>query len=143
MNVIVRKAEIRDVPDLIKLNDVFNGAGSSVETMNESLDNNQNELVYVSVIDDLVVGFICGIYWKSICYADGFQGIITELYVDEQYRRKGIATQLIKALENGFYNLNVIEITLATPLDNVAGRKFYERNGYKDRKEMVYDKMFE
>ena len=139
MDVIIRKAESRDIPDLIALNDEFNGVGSTIMSMEEALKAD-NEIVIVAVVAGKVVGFICGLYWRSICYADGFQGIITELFVNENYRRNGIAAKIIAGLEDEFVCLNVREITLATPLDNYVGRKFYESCGYNDREEMVYDK---
>ncbi len=140
MDVTIRKAETRDIPGLIILNDEFNGCGATFDSMKASFESN-NEIVYVAAVNGTVVGFICGLFWQSICYAEGFQGIITELFVNEDYRRNSIATKLIQALELEFVNHNVQEITLATPVTNSVGRCFYESCGYSDRKEMVYDKI--
>lgn len=141
MDVVVRKAKIFDIPDLILLNDALNGYGATYDSMKESLINSKNEIVFSAIVNYRVVGFICGIFWQSICYSDGFQGIIMELFVDENYRRKGIAKQLIQALEFEFINLGVREITLVTPITNIAGRGFYESCGYNDEKEMKYGKI--
>ena len=141
MDVIIRKAEIRDIPDLIKLNDEFNGPGATLDWMKDSLMNSKNEVVFIAAVNDIVVGFICGIFWQSICYTGGFQGIIMELFVHEKYRRIGFATKLVKALEIEFVNLNVSEITLVTPITNTVGRYFYESCGYSDEKEMKYRKL--
>lgn len=140
MDVIIRRSEIRDISDLIKLNDEFNGHGATFDSMKESLEKSKNEVVYIAAVNDTVIGFICGIFWQSICYSEGLQGIITELFVSEQNRRNGIATKLIQALELEFVHLDVREITLVTPITNTVGRKFYESCGYSDEKEMKYQK---
>ncbi|MCL1858993.1 MAG: GNAT family N-acetyltransferase [Oscillospiraceae bacterium] len=141
MEMIIRKADICDIPDLIKLNDEFNGPGVTLDWMKDSLMNSKNEVVFIAAVNDMVVGFICGIFWQSICYAEGFQGIIMELFVNEKYRRKGLATKLVQALEKEFVNLNVSEVTLVTPITNTIGRYFYENCGYSDEKEMKYRKL--
>ena len=140
MNSIIRKAEICDIPDLIKLNDEFNGAGATFDSMKDSLLNSKNEVVFVAIVDDVVVGFICGIFWQSICYSEGLQGIIMELFVAESHRKMGLATKLVQSLECEFMRLDIREITLVTPLTNIAGRKFYESQGYIDENEMKYGK---
>ena len=140
MDIIVRKAEIRDIPDLILLNDELNGQGTTFDSMKDSLMNSKNEIVFIAATNDKVIGFICGIFWQSICYSGGFQGIIMELLVSEKYRRKGIATKLIKEIEHEFIRINVCEITLVTPITNTVGRKFYESQGYNDEREMKYRK---
>ena len=143
MEIIVRKPEICDISDMIKLNDEFNGVGCTVESMKGSLVNSKNEIVYVAVVDEKVVGFICGLYWQSICYADGFQGIVTELIVSEKYRRNGIATKLIQALELEFIHIDVREIVIETPVTNIAGKSFYENCGYIGKTAMKYEKSFD
>ena len=140
MDVIIKKAEICNIPDMIKLNNELNGHGATFESMEDSLMNSKNEIVFVAAVNNRVVGFICGIFWQSICYAGGFQGMIMELFVDEKYRRNGIAAKLIQALEYEFIRCNVCEITLVTPINNTIGKKFYESQSYNDEKEMKYKK---
>lgn len=140
MNVVVRKSEIRDIPDMIKLNDEFNGVGCTVESMKDSLTNSKNEIVYIAAVNDIVVGFICGLFWQSICYSDGFQGIVAEVIINEKYQRNGIAIKLIQTLRLEFIRIDTREIVIETPVTNTAGKGFYESCGYHGKTVMKYEK---
>ena len=66
MDIIIKEAQIHDIPALFKLNNELNGVGlSTVESMKESLENNKNEIIFVAVCDNEVVGFICGQLYSS------------------------------------------------------------------------------
>lgn len=140
MDVVIRKPKSHDISGLIQLNDAFNGVGCTVESVADALDNSMNEIVFCAVVNNMVVGFICGMYWHSICYSEGHQGIITELVVDENYRRNGIARKLIKALEDEFICVNVREVIIETSVSNAGGRAFYENAGYVGKTAMKYEK---
>ena len=145
MDIIIRKMEICDIPDMIKLNDEFNGIGATFDSMKDSLENNSREIVFVAVNDindndNEIIGFICAQLYQSICYV-GLQCEITELFVREEYRRNGIAKKLIKQIEAEFKKHDGYEITLETGKDNIAAQRFYESCGYKRDGEIVYCKI--
>ena len=140
MNITVRKAQTQDIPAILEMNDEFNGPGSTVESMADSLANNKNEVVFVAVHDGKGIGFACGLTYQSICYHDGLQGKLTELYVRSEYRRNGAATKLVEHIECEFAKNNVHDIILKTGINNKAARKFYESRGYEDYEEVVYAK---
>ena len=130
MDVIVRKAQIHDIPDIFRMNNKLNDVNcNTVKAMQESLEKNKNELVLVAIHNDKAIGFICGQLYLSICYSN-LQCEITELYVNENYRRKGIAKMLIKHLEREFTNNNVSEIIVITGIHNLNAQKLYENCGY-------------
>jgi ribosomal protein S18 acetylase RimI-like enzyme len=137
--ITVRKAEKRDIPHLIKMNDELNGVGSTPEWMEKVLEDGK-EAVLVAEFDGAAIGFICGQVYKSICYADGCQCEVTELYVREGYRRIGAADRLIGMLEDEFRLRNGKEIILKTGADNYSAQRLYEKNGYEDYEEKVYFK---
>ena len=139
MDVTIRKAQVRDIPDIIKMNNVMNEEGpSTFEHMKESLENNQSEIVFVAVHNGTAIGLICGQLHPSICYANYTQCEVMELFVREDYRRMGIATKLIKRLELEFEKYNPQEIYLQTGKKNVNAQKFYQNNGYTVRERIVY-----
>jgi len=140
VEIIIRKPENQDISGLIQLNDALNGVGCTVESVKDAIDNSTNEIVFCAVVDNAVVGFICGMYWHSICYAGGHQGIITELIVNENYRRNGIAKKLVTALEMEFVRVDVREIVIETPVSNAEGRGFYKSVGYIGKTAMKYEK---
>ena len=139
MDITIRKVQIQDIPEIIKMNDVLNGVGlSAYEHMNESLENNRNEIVLIALLDDKAIGFICGRLHFSICYSDGVLCEVSELFVYEEYRRTGVATKLIKQLEGEFEKYNATEIFLQTGKKNINAQMFYEKNGYVVRERIVY-----
>ena len=142
MDVIIRKAQVHDIPEIMKMNDILNEVGSIIESMKNSLKNNQNEIVLVAILNDIAVGFICGQLYPSICYASGLQCEVTELFVYEDYRNQGIATKLIAHLEREFEKNNVQEILLQTGKKNTIAQSFYEKNGYVDAERVVYRKKY-
>ena len=128
---MIRKAQIHDISDILRMNDKLNGVGlSTVESMKESLEKNKNELVFVAVHNDKVIGFICGQLYSSICYSNSLQCEMTELFVSEDYRRKGIASMLMKHMELEFSKNNVDEIVLLTGINNYNAQNLYEKRDY-------------
>ncbi|MCL2385985.1 MAG: GNAT family N-acetyltransferase [Defluviitaleaceae bacterium] len=140
MDITIRQAEVCDIPHLLEMNEKFNGAGATAASMKESLENSMGEIVLVAITNDVVVGFICGQLYKSICYADGFLAELTELYVREEYRRKGVAAKLVSALEVKFLENNAHEIIVKTGDDNEEAHGLYLRCGYEDYEETVFSK---
>lgn len=79
------------------------------------------------------------VFFKSLVYYEnGIRGIIIYsliydrieieyIVVENQYRRKGIATKLFKTLENN----NVNNITLEVRKSNLSAIKFYKENGFE------------
>lgn len=139
MDVIVRKAQMRDIPHLLKMNEMLNETGcSTFEHMKASLENNRNEIVLVALHNDAAIGFVCGQLHFSICYANGVLCEISELFVCEEYRRMGVAAKLIAQLETEFEKHHATEIFLQTGRKNTRAQKFYEKNDYAVRERIVY-----
>ena len=140
LDILIRQAQTHDIPDILKLNDEFNAPGiSTAQHMAESLQKNKNELIFVAIHNEKTVGFICGQLFSSICYANSLQCEITELTVDKDYRRKGIATMLIEHMEHEFSKHNITEICVTTGKNNFNAQKLYEKCGYEYRR-MTYIK---
>ncbi|GIP31806.1 GNAT family N-acetyltransferase [Paenibacillus sp. J2TS4] len=136
--VYVRWASAEDSSTLVSLNNKFNGVEISASEVKLSLQNSR-ELVAIAMLDDTPAGFACAQYFKSFCYSE-LLGEITELYVDEGARRKGLATLLIKFLEEKLISLGVTNIKVLTGINNRAGISTYEKSGYKLQDELVFEK---
>ena len=136
----IRLAEIFDVPELNKLNILFNGEGcSSIKIIEESLKNNAREIVVVADEEDRLVGFCCGQIFKSVCYSYNYSEI-TELYIMKEYRRKGIGKQLIDFMETEFIKRGVKHIHILTGKDNKIAQSLYHLCGYIETSEILLDK---
>ncbi len=81
--------------------------------------------------DDTVVGFIIG-------YSSGRAGAIYTLDVHPDYRRRGIGSRLIAALEEELWAQGVESIRLEVAIENPDALGLYRRLGYKER-ELVKD----
>ena len=89
------------------------------------------EIPIVAVIDDQVVGF-AGLRIVPNIFYPGAHAEITELFVEEQHRRQGIASALMRYAEEIAQSRSAKEIVLHTGEDNQAARKFYAAMGYEE-----------
>ena len=131
MEIIITPLQETDIPEFLVMNNDLNDVDcGTLDSMRESLRNNKNEFIYIAKHNDEAVGFICGQLYSSICYASK-QGEMTELYVKKNYRRMGVATKLVKHMENELVKNKAHEITIITGQKNLTAQKLYEKCGYK------------
>jgi ribosomal protein S18 acetylase RimI-like enzyme len=135
----VRLATINDADALSRLNFEFNGGEKRpVAEIIQSL-NSSNELVAVATLKGEVIGFGCAQSFKSFCYNEAF-GEISEMYVKESARRKGLATSLISFLEDQLRSRGVKTVKILTGGDNQIAIKTYELSGYVKDDEVMLEK---
>ncbi|MBO0991806.1 GNAT family N-acetyltransferase [Bacillus sp. SD088] len=137
MTVEIRLATANDAEELSILNQEFNGgARRPILKISESLMKN-SELVAVAVRNNRLVGFACAQISTSFCYEDLF-GEITEMYVKEIARHKGIATSLLEFLEKRLCAHGVKEIKILTGAKNVGAIRTYTKSNYITQDEVVF-----
>lgn len=73
-----------------------------------------------------IAGFCIGAY-------RGKDGYIVTMDVLEEYRRRGIATELLADVERRLAARGVRRVALETATDNHAGVAFWQRHGYRTR----------
>ncbi|KOY17406.1 GNAT family N-acetyltransferase [Paenibacillus xylanivorans] len=137
-HIHIRWANATDAEELLKLNDAFNGVGTSIEEVIDSLALS-NELIALAVIDDQAVGFACAQYFKSFCYR-GLQGEITEMYIAEAARRRGLATLLIAFIEEELRERGVTNVKILTGQRNEMAIKTYVKSNYARTEEVLLQK---
>ncbi|KOR90805.1 hypothetical protein AM231_14685 [Paenibacillus solani] len=133
-----RWAADNDAQALVTLNDEFNGAGITEEEVIENLSN-PNELVALALINDYPVGFACAQLYRSICYPNPYAEL-TELYIRYEARRKGIATMLVRFIEEELIRQGVKSMKVLTGKKNEAAIKTYERLSYFKEEEQLLQK---
>ncbi|WP_286081022.1 GNAT family N-acetyltransferase [Parablautia intestinalis] len=140
---MVRLAAGEDAPQLEILNNEFNGVGVSHKYIKQSLLSNEREIVVVDEEDGIIAGFVCVQLKKSFCYEE-YMPEITEVYVSQAYRRKGIASKMImfaeKFITDHYY---AHEWGLLTGKDNKAAQTVYDKLGYQEDGECHFSKMRE
>lgn len=67
--------------------------------------------------------------------------LLYDLFVDSDYRGKGVAESLIERAEQLATETNSAFIMLSTAIDNIKAQSLYEKNGFeKDENFFVYNK---
>lgn len=140
MSLIYRVADINDSIELKRLNDLFNGDGcNSLHGIEEGLNRNDAETVFVVELDSKLPGFCCCQLLKSICYSV-FYVELTELFVQDSFRKKGIGKGLVRYAEDWYRQQGIHDFQLFTGKDNIDAQEFYEHIGYRSDNEVFYRK---
>jgi len=84
----------------------------------------QPELLLVAVLDEILVGAAMAGY-------DGVRGWIHHLAVAPEWRRRGVATALVRACEEGLRRLGCPKVNLQVRATNAVVMAFYRRLGYE------------
>lgn len=69
---------------------------------------------------------------------DGRRGHIYHTAVHPQYRRQGIATQLVEAALQALQRAGINKASLVVFADNEAGSRFWQKMGFSPRADLVY-----
>lgn len=140
---MIRLATYDDAKQLEQLNNEFNGFGeTTLEKIQESLLNNQQEFVVVEELNNELVGFICVQLKKSFCYEE-YMVEITEVYVRSDHRHNGIAGRMIAfAEEYCKRNYPFHKIEILTGKDNDIAQMAYHKFGYEEDGEIHLSKRF-
>ena len=139
MDIQIRKANLSDAPALYRLNSAFNGSCTTEELIIDSLQNNKHEIVLIAFVNGAPAGFLCGEICRSMCYKTP-HGSISELFVENEYRRQGIAAKLIHEIETEFREMGVIVVDINTSADNHSAQTLYKSCGYIGKTKMVFRK---
>jgi ribosomal protein S18 acetylase RimI-like enzyme len=131
----IRKMAINDYPKIINLWKNTEGVGlsgndDSKESIEIFLDKNPNTC-FIAEINEEIIGTIMG-------GNDGRRGHIYHLMVKPEYRKNGIAKELLEQTEKGFEKEGIRKIFLTVFKKNEIGNNFWEKSGYKIRNDLNY-----
>lgn len=139
-DMIIRRAVAQDASSLLRLNVAFNGPGNVSEaSIAASIRDNTQERVFVAEYDGQLIGFCCVQEFKSFCYDRNYVEI-TELFVDQAFRRKGVARRLVTYVEQQYFDQKIGGFQLFTGGANSTAQRFYENLGYTKSDEIMYRK---
>ena len=137
---LIRLALPSDAEALCRLNAAFNGGGlPDAGRIRRYLAQDHSEIVCIAEHDGCAVGFCCAQVTESVCYP-GKTGEITELYVQPDARRLGIASALVRFAERQCVARGATELSLLTGRTNLAARALYESLGFSADDEVHYAK---
>ncbi len=143
--ISVRLAAVTDAEGLAVLNLAFNGVTRTPQAVRDCLttvsqSGLDGEIVAVALAQREIVGFACARSYRSFCYQEP-SGEITEMFVKEDHRRKGVAKKLLGFLEEQLVQLGVREVRILTGADNLPAQAAYASCGYVIEDEIVLEKV--
>ena len=93
---------------------------------------NEKVIILVAEIDGAVAGYsyagIEGTDWMSL---RGPAGVIYDILVDPEYRRRGVGMQLLEAMIEVLQSRNTRQIVLSTADRNEEAQRLFERAGFR------------
>jgi ribosomal protein S18 acetylase RimI-like enzyme len=84
--------------------------------------------------EDGPVGFVAFDHESSGYERTVDRGVVRNLYVVPGRRDEGIGSRLLEAAETALAEAGVDRVALEALASNEAGRRFYERHGYRDHR---------
>jgi ribosomal protein S18 acetylase RimI-like enzyme len=127
-----RSAEADDAAALARLNAAFNDTSDPPEQIAARLrDPRRVETPIFAEIDGQIVGFAAVRIVPSILYAEP-QAELTELYVEAEYRRRGVGRALIDHAVRLAREAGADALLVLTGLDNEEAQRLYHATGFED-----------
>lgn len=130
-NFIIRKAQVSDCYDIYYINKTSLGYDYDCEkqkTKIEAVLNDDSQVIFVADIGNKVVGYI-HLTNYDVIYADNFKNCLG-LAVDNEYKRKGIGSALLKQGEIWAKDNGAIGIRLCSGMEREKAHEFYLSQGY-------------
>ena len=143
-NITIRQAVLSDLEALVPLFDgyrQFYGRASDLSTAREFLlarFNHGESVLFIAHEGNTPVGFT-QLYpsFSSVSLARVF--VLNDLFVDEQARRKGVASKLMSAATDFAKSLGAVRVSLSTATSNETAQALYQSAGWKrDEQFFVY-----
>ena len=127
--VKVESASTADLQALYKIErECFSSEAFSIEELS-FLIKNPNSISLTAKIGEEIAGFIIGLIYNTKSEKVGH---VLTLDVAKKYRRKGVAKELMRKLEEKFRENNVKECFLEVKIDNEAAKRLYKKLGYRE-----------
>lgn len=137
----IRQACSTDAEMVHQMNEAFNGEGTnSLENVRRALEKGGSEMIFLAETDGKAAGYCCVQVLHSACYPAPCAEL-TELYVAEEYRRQGIASDLVRCAEKACREQHGMrEIHLLTGRNNASAQAFYRAMGFREKAEAYFSK---
>jgi GNAT superfamily N-acetyltransferase len=131
MSIVVRPAGPADAAEVARLNLAFNGPGTTVEYITAHLAQPAPvERIFLAEVDGLAAG-MAGLRLIPFALAPAPFAELTELFVDAPFRRRGVATALVRHIEGAARAGGARQLALITAWRNGEAHAFYHALGYR------------
>jgi ribosomal protein S18 acetylase RimI-like enzyme len=131
-NITISLATIDDAPAIAHLNLLFNEVTNPAEAIAARMsDPACVETVILAKVADEAIGFALVRVVPSVLYSTP-HAELTELYVMEEFRQRGIASGLIAFAEQSAVQKGARSILVQTGDDNLSALALYKKLGYEE-----------
>ena len=131
-NFIVRQAVISDAKDIYYINKTSLGYDYDLEKQKAKIQavlNDSTQVIFVAEINNKVVGYIHLVNYDVI-YTDNFKNCLG-LAVDNDHKRNGIGSALLKQAEIWAKENGAVGIRLCSGVEREKAHQFYQSQGYE------------
>jgi GNAT superfamily N-acetyltransferase len=128
----VREATPDDALELARMLNIFDGMGATADEVAARMRACRHVLTtFLGELDGQPVGFAC---LRLIPHLQGDEPYaeLTDIYVDEPWRRHGVARALIARVEAVARAAGASEVVVITGFDNDRAQAAYRASGYVD-----------
>ena len=108
------------------------------ETWKKLIDSRRG-VIYVAEDEDNFVGMIAGCMAPNIYNVEETDSYIAALYVDDNYKEKGMGKKLYNLFEKWSKDNKVVKILAGVFLD--SGKIFFEKQGFKELQITLYKEL--
>ena len=136
MNINIRFANKDDIPELtylhiklLELEGIKAKDEKNISWAFNEIINSQNTYIFLIEYCEKIVG-MCTLHTLISSVEGGMLGLIEDVYVDEEYRKKRLGLSLMKEVERFCKIKNYKRLQLLCKNDNIRAIKFYEKLGF-------------
>jgi len=136
----IRRYEEKDRVAVLQLSQKYASWDSTpTEADIQGFHSSEPDFFLVAELNRRIVGFVYGRESKNVPdevlrrWKATRVGSVEVLAVDEQYRRRGIATLLMDRLFVVFKGRGIDTVTLTTPADEIGAKELYDKLGFETR----------
>ena len=140
MNPAIRRYEEKDRVAVLQLSQKYASWDSTpTEADIQGFHSSEPDFFLVAELNRRIVGFVYGRESKNVPdevlrrWKATRVGSVEVLAVEEQYRRRGIATLLVDRLFVVFKGRGIDTVTLTTPADEIGAKELYDKLGFETR----------
>ena len=140
MNPAIRRYEEKDRVAVLQLSQKYASWDSTpTEADIQGFHSSEPDFFLVAELNRRIIGFVYGRESKNVPdevlrrWKATRVGSVEVLAVEEQYRRRGIATLLLDRLFVVFKGRGIDTVTLTTPADEIGAKELYDKLGFETR----------
>lgn len=141
IDIHFRIATAADVPAMAACRLTDPAAGPGDWRMSAYLDGTHHprqaqapRIGFLALVDDAVIGYVAG----HRTTRHGCAGEVQYLYVAPEYRRRGVATSLVRLMADWFADAGASKVCVCVDDDSPAAIPFYESTGAAPIKRLWY-----